>query len=43
VRELCSVKVFLIPGSVQSFFSSYICHEELNKGRDPHAAVLGGG
>jgi hypothetical protein len=29
------VKVFLIPGSVKSFFSSYICHEELKKGRDP--------
>ena len=28
------MKVFLIPGSVKSFFSSYICHEELNKGWD---------
>ena len=25
----------MIPGSVKSFFSSYICHEELKKGRDP--------
>ena len=29
------MEVLLIPGSVKSFFSSYICHEELDKRRDP--------
>ena len=35
VRELCSVKVLLIPGSVKSSLSSQTCHEVLNKGRYP--------
>ena len=29
------MKVLAIPCSVKSSFYSYICHEELKKGRDP--------
>ena len=35
VRELCSAKMLIIPGSVKSSFSSQRFHEELNKGRYP--------
>ena len=41
VRELCSAKVLVIPGSVKSSVSSQRCHEELQR-YVPAAAVLGG-
>ena len=41
VRELCSAKVLIIPGSVKSSFSLQRCREEL-QWNVPAAAVLGG-
>ena len=41
VRELCSAKVLIIPGSVKSSFSLLMCHEELQR-NVPAAAVLEG-
>ena len=41
MRELCSAKVLIIPGSVKSSFSLQMCHEELQR-NVPAAAVLGG-
>ena len=43
VRELCSAKVLIIPGSAKSSFSSQRCHEELQRNVPAAACSVGRG